>query len=135
MKVKKRDLFLFGAAAGLALGYFANSDRGRETRSKIAEDISDQADHFKSKSNEVLEKASETVDQMKTKSNSLLSDASNLMEELRHKGNSYLKNMGETTIKDSEIEDYINGELDQFKSKLVKKLESTAQHIKQNGAN
>lgn len=33
--------FLGGAAAGVALGLYLNSDRGRETRSKLADKVSD----------------------------------------------------------------------------------------------
>ena len=129
--MKKRDLFLIGASVGIALGYYANSNKGRKLRAQMAEDLNERSENIKEKGQDVLKNASGTVSELKEKGNSFISDASDLMSDLRAKGNNYLRSMGQNTIKDGDVEGFINQEIQQFKDQLLDKVQSQSEAIKE----
>ena len=127
--MKKRDYLLVGAAFGAALGYLANSDRGRRLSAEMKEELAAKADSLKDKGSQLADLTSEKVSDLQAKGADLLSDASDKLAELRTKGNNYLRNMGQTPVNQQDIEQYIDGEVRDIKLKLLEKVEAKAEEM------
>ena len=80
---------LFGMAAGAALGWWLNSDRGRAWRRNAADTVSDYSTQVSQKAAEGVEVAKETVSQAVEKGKVY---ADNVSEVLKEKATTYAEN-------------------------------------------
>lgn len=86
---RKKDTgfaLLFGVAAGAALGWWLNSDNGRDWRRRTADNITDYSDQVAHKATEGMETARESVNRAFSKSKLY---ASNVSESLVDKARDY----------------------------------------------
>ncbi|NND08378.1 MAG: YtxH domain-containing protein [Saprospiraceae bacterium] len=130
--MKKRDYLILGTALGAALGYLANSDRGRKFTAEVKEELAVKADSIKGKGSELVDVASEKVSHLQSKGSDLLNVANDKLAELHAKGNSYLRKMGQSPVKQQDIEQYIDNEVRDIKLKLLEKVEAKAEEIASN---
>lgn len=127
--MKKRDFFIIGTALGAAIGYLANSDRGRKMTAEMKEELTVKAEALKEQGTDLAHMATEKVSDMQDKGSGLLAEASDKLAELRLKGNSYLRKMGRTPVSQRDIEKYIDGEVKDLKLKLLEKVEAKTEQI------
>lgn len=127
--MKKRDFFIIGTALGAAIGYLANSDRGRKMAAEMKDELAVRAETLKEQGTDLAHIATDKVSDLQEKGSGLLSEASDKLAELRLKGNSYLRKMGRAPVNQRDIEQYIDNEVKEIKLKLLEKVEAKAEQI------
>ena len=107
--MKKRDFFWIGAGIGAAVGYWLNTEKGRETRKRIATDLEHKATALNEKSNEAISKATDMITELKDKGNAYLAE---------------MKTVATRTKKD--LEQYVDREYSSLKQKLLNEVENSS---------
>lgn len=96
-----KNTFLIGAGLGLALGYFLNSNKGRDIQKKTVEYVG------------------ETAETLRTQSNDLISKATEVASGIKDKGNQYLKEMDRSQVTSKDVEQFVESKVNSLKDDLM----------------